>query len=274
MFLFNSSQPFFDAIADFFQDPDVNRIGNWLFEDGMWRLKRILIYVIAAWILWTLFKWFVLEKPAWKYKDPKRAMKELNKLNQYDYILLKEVEEKSPLPEIRQAAREKNRLGNSIWSALQNPNGPRRFAEPEELDLESEEGMNIERGTLAVVRGGYGGKTYLHWATYSLPEDIKPSCPAAAEYRLELNYGENTVGTYTDGSSALQSHVKAKLTRGPLSVWEDSVSGGTPPSEKYWGSTNRTGTRADATRLVLRAVRTVRENRKRDLDMDDSLQKP
>ena len=66
MFLFKSSQPFFDAIADFFQNPDVNRIGNWLFEDGMWRLKRILIYVIAAWILWTLFKWFVLEKPAWK----------------------------------------------------------------------------------------------------------------------------------------------------------------------------------------------------------------
>ena len=274
MFFFELSRPFFDALENFFQNPSVDRIGNWLFEDGMWRLKRILIYVIAAWILWILFKWIVLEKPAWKHKDPKRAMKELNKLNEYDYIFLKEVEEKSPLPEIQQAAREKNRLGNRIWSALQNPNGPSRFGEPEKLDFESEEAMNIEPGTLVLFTRGYSGSIYLHRATYCLPEDIKPSCPAAAEYRLELDYGENTVGTYTDGSSALQSHVKAKLTRGSVPVWEDGVSGGTPPSQKYWGSSNRTGTRADATRLVLRAVRTVREDRKNHSSGKDTVQKP
>ncbi len=59
---------------------------TWLFANGAWRLKRILIYVLAAWILISLFKWFVLEKTAWNYKDLNRAMKELNKLNEYDYI--------------------------------------------------------------------------------------------------------------------------------------------------------------------------------------------
>lgn len=272
MFLFKSSQPFFDAIEKFFQNPDVERVLTWLFEDGMRRFKRILICILAAWILWTLFKWFVLEKPAWKYKDPKRAMKELNKLNEYDYILLKEVEEKSPLPEVRQAAGEKNRLGNDIRDALQNPQGSRRFAEPEKLDLESENSQNIEHGTLVVFTGGYGSDIHLHRVTYCLPEDVKPVCPAAAEYRLELSYSENTVGNYTDGSSALQSLVKAKLTRGSETVWEDSASGGTPPSQKYWGSTNRTGTWADATRLVLRAIRTVRSDRKPEAAID-ALQK-
>ena len=97
--------------------------------------------------------------------------------------------------------------------------------------------------------------------TYSLPDDIKPSCAEAAEYRLELNYHEDVVGSYTDGTTAKQSFVTGKLSRGTVPVWEEGASGGKPPAQKYWGGRNDTGSRADAAPMVLRAIRTIRTDR-------------
>ncbi|MBR6089245.1 MAG: hypothetical protein IKP86_04870 [Anaerolineaceae bacterium] len=262
MFLSKAFKAFFDGLGEILQNPDIDSFMTWLFADGMWRIKRILIFILVVWILGALFKWFVLEKPAWKYKDAERAMKALDKLDELDYQQLLEVEEKSPLQEVRQAARTKNSLGYQIKYALENSFSPRRFAELETVDLNSSEDVDTEPGTLIVFTRGSGGETYIHRATYSLPKDIRSSCPEAAEYRLELKYCENAVGAYTDGSSAWQSYVNGKLTRDLFTVWESSISGGKPPSQKYWGSANNTGKRADATPLVLRAIRTVRGNRK------------
>lgn len=263
----------FDGLEQFFQNPDVDRFMTWLFADGMWRLKRGLLYAAGLWILWILFKWVILDKPGWKYKNQKRALKALDKLDELDYRQLREFEEKSPLPEIRQAAQEKNRLGNQIRFVLLDPRGPRRFEEPEKLDFNSEKARQTEAGKLVIhYPKRYDSSVNLHRVTYYLPDDVKPSCPEAAEYRLELNYGESTVGSYTDGSSAVQSHVKGKLSRGSKPVWEDSAGGSAPPSEKYWSGKNAAGSMADATPIVMRAIRTVRNDRK-SAEGSDALQK-
>lgn len=140
----------FYGLEQFFQNPDVDRFMTWLFADGMWRLKRGLLYAAGLWILWILFKWVILDKPGWKYKNQKRALKALDKLDELDYRQLQEFEEKSPLPEIRQAAQEKNRLGNQIRFVLLDPRGPRRFEEPEKLDFNSEKVRQTEAGKLVI----------------------------------------------------------------------------------------------------------------------------
>ena len=238
----------------------MNEFMTWLFADGAWRIKRGLIGILVLWGLCLIFKWFVLEKPAWKYKDPKRALKALDKVDELSYHQLLEIEEKSPIIEVQAAAREKNRLGHAIHQAVKANRGGRSF-DPE---TETKSGMEIERGTLAVFVNVCGCIYYFSDVTDCFPNEIKPSSPGAAEYRLVLNYDEKSVGSYTDGSYAKQSVVTGRLSRGSELKWERSVDGGMPQYQKVWGSSpwGSTGTRADPTILILQAIGTVRADGK------------
>ena len=234
----------------------MNDFMTWLFSDGAWRIKWGIIGILVLWGLCLIFKWVVLDKPAWKYKDPKRAMKALDKLDELNYRQLLEIEEKSPLIDIQAAAREKNRLWHSVHQAFRSNRGARSF-DPE---TESKSGMEIERGTLAVFTNVLGMISYLSDVTSCFPDELKPSSPGAAEYRLVLSHDEKTVGTYTDGSSAKQPVVTGRLSRGDGLKWERHVEGGMPQASKVWGSSpwGSTGTRAYPTPMVLQAIGTVR----------------
>ncbi len=252
---------YIEAFKEFLADPDIEMFMTRLFEDGFpWGLLiGIIIFIV---VLVNIIKKIFGKKQVWEYKDREKAMKALDDLDELDYKKLLTVEEKSPFPEVQQAAREKNRLGYTISDVLKNPHGSRRFAEPEMLDFKSERAGKTESGTLVVFTRGFGGDIYFHRVTYCLPDDIKPSCPEAAEYRLELKIDTIEVGSYSDGHTAGQSYVKGILSRKTEPVWEQTVYGGKPPEQKYWGSANNTGTPADAAPLVLRAVGTIRAENK------------
>ena len=201
------------------------------------------------------------EQPVWTMKNKKRAMRAVEKLKWTDYKTLKEIAEKSPIPEVREAAREKNQPGLAIYDAYQK----QKDGVPQP---KSAGDVKTEPFTLGVWKRGY-----LAEVTAVLPEDVRPSCADAADYRLELQHEREMVGMYTDGTSGDRVDLKGTLMHGSRIAWASSEYGSAPPAQKYWSGSGASGSAPeDPTQIIIDAVQAVR-GRRRAKKLDEKFAK-
>ena len=199
------------------------------------------------------------EQPVWTMKNKKRAMRAVERLKWTDYKTLKEITEKSPFPEVREAAREKNQPGLAIYDAYQKQKDG--IPQPKSTGE-----VKTEPFTLGVWKRGY-----LEEVTAVLPEDVRPSCADAADYCLELSHERTMVGMYTDGTSGERVDLKGTLMHGSRIASVMSEYGSAPPAQKYWSGSGAYGSAPeDPTALIIDAVQEVR-SRKRAKKIEEKL---
>ena len=120
--------------------------------------------------------------------------------------------------------------------------------------------------TLGVWKG-----VFLEEVRAVLPEDVRPSCADAADYRLELRHEREMVGMYTDGTSGDRVDLKGTLMHGSRIVWASSEYGSAPPAQKYWSGSGAYGSAPeDPTALIIDAIQEVR-SRQRAKKIDEKL---
>ena len=201
------------------------------------------------------------EQPVWTMKNKKRAMRAVEKLKWTDYKTLKEITEKSPFPEVREAAREKNQPGLAIYDAYQKDK-VKGVYKPAAGDVPT------EPFTLGVWKG-----VFLEEVRAVLPEDVRPSCADAADYRLDLRLDRETVGMYTDGTSGERVDLKGTLMHGSRIAWVMSEYGSAPPAQKHWTGSGAYGSAPeDPTALIIEAIQEVR-SRQRAKKLDEKFAK-
>ena len=222
-----------------------------------------------------------LTKDIWKYKkDKKLALWRVRRVKWYAYQKLREIEDKSCIPDVRVAAQERNSRGRDLlfariptWDSIfhypdlpRNPNPPnfltfgecsRGFSEAGKIAvcqvlrlsavkaLPSWDAIAAQITSKADTKEGIQPETpllFLEDTTTQLFEQLGASSPNEAEYLLLLRASSTQVGTYSDHSGGYIDAVKASLYSCSKNrmVWEYEMTGGLPESTKI-GAGSRSG---------------------------------
>ena len=225
-------------------------------------IPLIIGLVVLAGVL--LFLPAVLDRRVLECRSEKSALKALKRVSEWDYRALREIEEKSKFPAVRQAAHDKNAAGLAVRRAVLSRSAQRAIELPYEPCCR---GSVTEPGTLAVCKligygapGTPGGKTcyFDQVVTAALPGKLAAFSPKNAEYVLFLRSRSELVGTYTDGTAGYQDKLEGELVcRADGSTVRQFVDTGGMPAERKFHNRRMQGEMADPTQMILDACRKV-----------------